>query len=1036
MKRGLVFGIIFAVLFLTSISFVSAGFWDWWTQGGDDVLLSAPTDCGEGCVVKDIPLNTGKVFSINGTDYKIIRRSSSPSRQENKFDVRYEPYDSKVQKAVSTGYLKEGGSIFIENFSDKFAVKLVEYDTYKPDVEITIRATASQDPVVIQDDFEEIIKEIVISGRLIDQMTGRPVPGAMLISAYEFSPSKVLTDENGNFKFVVKNDFRIKEGPEAGKEDLGGSWSFSGACYDYSYISLHENYNGHILDLSVQKFGFDSISEEIFGKSEIEIGDVYIYPRANLETESDVSGTISVLYESKNGEGYVGGVGQIGNNGNHSISSALPLDYNVKVKFWKGEEYSSDYINSPEFAVPKDAECKTIKLSFFGGKFEWKIKGEPNPQEVTCTDSDRISETKEVSEDTSKNIAGLNVYLEDVDEYNLYLTAQFVINEKYYGTISSDYPTIKIKVDDVEYEITLISASNTSATIKVDNWGLNYYTAGGASVKGYTSGDNGTSGYGVDDACVPSSNAKSCPTFGDRGDCVNTRPLVLKEAYCYDNNELETTEYNCPAGCSDGKCNPISENMVCLDLIGKVKNPVGFVEDGIGFESNWNMVYEGDNWINGRQESYMEYSAGWYNNLGGEYKNINYDIQVYNNRDVDLEGYLVNRVQRDLCIAEKKYFDDEIQTYYICNWNVLYNEQNLEGSGNKQRQIIWYKDNVLVSVNVYSGRDLTDEEINRLRLERIGSFLSKIQNNEKKYIGWDNYDLEGVFNSILLDDLKICGSDVPLPKNDDGKECSPSWSCSLEPAICPPHGEQKRVCVDYGCDQKREETIQCSPGICSGCFIPRKGNSDSSVCIPYGTRIVFGEGDKGRTYLPEIDREMGEVIDFEILDESSAKIKVIKDLEEVEGDTAKIIVDGDQEFNLVEGEEFTIYEGREYNVVIESGDNRAEFDVKIENIANPENYEDKYIEIMFTERSPSYCNYDGHIYTQKSKSYQGNWAQCQNSYECESNLCSGGECVEINDAIAQSGKIKGLVYRVLCRLSNLFDNTNFKQCLYDNLGED
>ena len=82
----------------------------------------------------------------------------------------------------------------------------------------------------------------------------------------------------------------------------------------------------------------------------------------------------------------------------------------------------------------------------------------------------------------------------------------------------------------------------------------------------------------------------------------------------------------------------------------------------------------------------------------------------------------------------------------------------------------------------------------------------------------------------------------------------------------------------------------------------------------------------------------------------------------------------------------------------------------------------------------AYCDIDGLVKEQKTKDLKGNWAKCQNSYECSSNLCSDGECIEVKDIVAKGNAIKGLAVKILCRLSNMFDSTNYNQCLYDYLG--
>ena len=97
-------------------------------------------------------------------------------------------------------------------------------------------------------DTEPGVYSITIKGKLVDQITGEPVKGAELMSAYEFSPSKVITEDNGNFQFTVSSDFKLKEGPEIGKSDIGAQWTFFTRCYDYAYINLQREYNDYDQD--------------------------------------------------------------------------------------------------------------------------------------------------------------------------------------------------------------------------------------------------------------------------------------------------------------------------------------------------------------------------------------------------------------------------------------------------------------------------------------------------------------------------------------------------------------------------------------------------------------------------------------------------------------------------------------------------------------------------------------------------------------------------------------------------------------------
>jgi hypothetical protein len=75
----------------------------------------------------------------------------------------------------------------------------------------------------------------------------------------------------------------------------------------------------------------------------------------------------------------------------------------------------------------------------------------------------------------------------------------------------------------------------------------------------------------------------------------------------------------------------------------------------------------------------------------------------------------------------------------------------------------------------------------------------------------------------------------------------------------------------------------------------------------------------------------------------------------------------------------------------------------------------------------SYCDIDGKTKTQKTMDSEGKWASCQNNYECESNVCSSGECIEIT-------KFKVLITKVLCKLGHLFSIENYQQCVTDRIG--
>ena len=82
---------------------------------------------------------------------------------------------------------------------------------------------------------------------------------------------------------------------------------------------------------------------------------------------------------------------------------------------------------------------------------------------------------------------------------------------------------------------------------------------------------------------------------------------------------------------------------------------------------------------------------------------------------------------------------------------------------------------------------------------------------------------------------------------------------------------------------------------------------------------------------------------------------------------------------------------------------------------------------------PNYCDVDGKFQLQKT-TVGGEWSACQNNYECESNICSSGECIELKDVIGQANAVKGFFIKLICKLSNLFNADGYAQCINDYLG--
>ncbi|MBI4144354.1 carboxypeptidase regulatory-like domain-containing protein [Candidatus Woesearchaeota archaeon] len=224
---------------------------------------------------------------------------------------------------------------------------------------------------VANESEESDVYTILIKGRLVDQLTGEPIAGAQLMSAYNFSPSEVVSDENGNFQFSVSSDFKLSEGHTSREDNTGGSWSFFRGCYDYAYITLGKNFNG--FSMALRETRFDALPEEVVtnvsGQNIVDVGELTMYPMADISIDSDIASSINVFFKYKFREGYNGG-GQSGYPKEHYLSIALPLDYEVFIQF--GDEFGNTY-NSSVYRTPLAAKCRAVRLGYFNGESKWSV---------------------------------------------------------------------------------------------------------------------------------------------------------------------------------------------------------------------------------------------------------------------------------------------------------------------------------------------------------------------------------------------------------------------------------------------------------------------------------------------------------------------------------------------------------------------------------------------------------------------------------------------------------------------------------------
>jgi len=518
---------------------------------------------------------------------------------------------------------------------------------------------------------------------------------------------------------------------------------------------------------------------------------------------------------------------------------------------------------------------------------------------------------------------------------------------------------------------------------------------------------------------------------------------ILTEYYCGENYINEHGGIRCNGGCLDGACKRITpvSNEVCQDLINKVANPGDLTTNWLTYYANyWNYNHSGNWWINDRSYTYNEYSASWYaynqyeyEDNRYEYANIYTNIIVFDDETINLTDWIKEKTSYQICQVDT-YWDseDKENTIYVCSWDILTNKQDRGNYDYNSMQVFWVNNNVVIEMNVYSGRDLTDEEALRIAQKKVNDFLSDLRDNQAEYVGWETFDIGYLAREFLIKSLMDCSSDLERPVRQGTNEtCYPSWSCKVEPVICPEYGYQKRTCIDYGCNQeKREEQIYCSPGLCSGCLVPRWFESFDNVCIPYGIRFEqdVSMHEELREYTEEERlEEGGDSDDYSLVIESNEK--AVLTLYNRNGQAYTYdLVPGTETIIEIPGWErdinkFTIKTNDIYYSTTEGIKSYVDMTISAEEWVN------------VRDAINAYCDYTGEVKQQKTKDYNnGNWANCQNNYECRSNLCSSGECIEITDMIQNAKGFKSTFVKIFCKLAHLFSIENYEECVYNRLG--
>lgn len=451
----------------------------------------------------------------------------------------------------------------------------------------------------------------------------------------------------------------------------------------------------------------------------------------------------------------------------------------------------------------------------------------------------------------------------------------------------------------------------------------------------------------------------------------------VQELYCekyYPAHYYVNDSFICPNGCVDGACLP-DDSQVCSALISKN----GIVRNNYG---SYNLVSNHTEYFpefeDGRFSAHV-YSAEYAKIYGDDAMSIN--MLVLNGSTVEGWG-VIDEIKDDV-------------------WNVgVFNSSIYYQLFNDGRQYhIWYNQNVMVYVLFYKLISVDSVLPKNFYLNEY-DIIRAIQGNEFTSFG-DFIREKEVLDNVLGDIMPICESEV-------SESCIPIWEKKVEPVVCPEYGRQKVLLRDLrGCSGGsfvRETSEICSPGICSGCYVPRwmyKGISNDNVCVPYGTRLENGELNKEKILLYEKEGS-GKP--------GSESMKIIS------ADEAEVTF-----YWYDENYTYSLIKGNSYQFYLPYG----ELQWFVENI----NVEEKYVEIVATTRNvyDAYCSYYGYIDPQR-----GDDASCQNNYECFSNECRSGQCVNTYVEVTKQANI---LVKILCRLTNfpLLGGTEdgYQQCLID-----
>ncbi len=429
---------------------------------------------------------------------------------------------------------------------------------------------------------------------------------------------------------------------------------------------------------------------------------------------------------------------------------------------------------------------------------------------------------------------------------------------------------------------------------------------------------------------------------------------------------------------------------------------------------SWSYNYNSWTYLDGKSENYTESNIGFSLDRYNDYAYYSVYAYSFQNKDVNLSSFLHQLSSYQMCSISNYYSSNGTPNYfYICKspYDVK-NAKDSSASSYAVSDIFWYKGNVLMNMRVsHTKYPISSWE----KDSAMGAIevINSLKDNKYNYIDLSlDYGTPGIYE-ILSSFFDGCNSQI-----ESNFSNNPSWACSLEPAICPPHGYQTQRCVDSnGIESPKETQISCNPGLCSGCMVPKFVSSSywsqtERKCMPYGARFALQQT------------------------EGTQKVYEFNDNGTSTDASSLIVLDSDRAHLYIQQNNETLFDQDLYNggtYDFNLYGQKLQFSVKeiyFESAGSSSNY----VSLELLNNFDAYCDYDGQVKQQKIRDYKGDWASCQNNFECESNICSSGQCVNVNSVAEQAGSLKSLLVSVLCRIGSFFGGQNYDQCVLLNGG--